>query len=309
MKKATCTKTGTTVAVKFYNDQDSHSQEVAIYRKLMAKDDYSSATAESNIMFRQACEQQLFLAMHDHGVTVFPWIALEFAGQSLQGAIKQRHGQLPILEILSQALTGLILLRGKGILHMDIKPCNLAWSEDRQQLKLLDYGISIVLTDVPEPPHQDEEPPWVTFLYRAPELHFWHNFTVVMSTIKWKDVLRGADLFSLGIVLFQLILGGQSYLFHNSHELRQLFLWLYGHKVQTKVSGRPRPLPRPDFCTRRLARVKHSLHSTSDELHLLGSLLCGTSKRGTCQLSKCIGGREWIEWSTRQPLHPLCTDL
>ncbi|KZP17699.1 kinase-like protein, partial [Athelia psychrophila] len=65
------------------------------------------------------------------------------------GEIKWRNdkGQ-PILHvdqtrrILRDAILGLEYLHYQGIIHRDIKPANLLWTEDRQTVKITDFGVS-----------------------------------------------------------------------------------------------------------------------------------------------------------------------
>lgn len=74
------------------------------------------------------------------------YMVMEFLGG---GEIKWRNTQHePILHvdqvrrICRDAILGLEYLHYQGIIHRDIKPANLLWTENRQQVKISDFGVS-----------------------------------------------------------------------------------------------------------------------------------------------------------------------
>jgi serine/threonine-protein kinase len=134
-----------------------------------------------------------------------PFIVMEFLeGNDLEHAIQAR-GKLPTLEAVEhviEACEGLAAAHALGVIHRDIKPGNLFLSSHggRQQIKVLDFGISKAgisgtfedidlalaqTTQIMGSPH-----------YMSPEQ--------IRST---KDVDPRADVWSLGVVLFELVTG------------------------------------------------------------------------------------------------------
>ncbi|KAG6820066.1 hypothetical protein H0H93_005689 [Arthromyces matolae] len=77
----------------------------------------------------------------------FEFLALELLGSNLGRLFHNEHpGRFSlgtVLKIAEQMLSALCYLHGKGIVHRDIKPCNILVSlEDRQQLKIVDFAFA-----------------------------------------------------------------------------------------------------------------------------------------------------------------------
>lgn len=104
------------------------------------------------------------------------------------------------LKDLSQ---GLKYLRTKNILHRDLKPHNLLISEDNK-LKISDFGLSTELENDKMTDTLCGSP-----LYMAPEI-ITNNVYGVKS-----------DLWSVGVIMYQLIYGKHPYQFKNIYELIQ----------------------------------------------------------------------------------------
>jgi serine/threonine-protein kinase len=117
-----------------------------------------------------------------------------FPGKDL-GALLEQGGPLPVartLPILAQACAGLAAAHAEGVIHRDIKPGNLLVGE-RDVTKILDFGLastrdfagsltkSGILIGSPE--------------YMAPE------------QISGEKIDERADLYSLGIVMYELLSG------------------------------------------------------------------------------------------------------
>ncbi|KIJ51490.1 hypothetical protein M422DRAFT_158332 [Sphaerobolus stellatus SS14] len=71
--------------------------------------------------------------------------------ENLQGGEikwRSRDHEEPVLElsqiqrIMRDVTLGLEYLHHQGIIHRDIKPANLLWTEDRQSVKICDFGVS-----------------------------------------------------------------------------------------------------------------------------------------------------------------------
>jgi serine/threonine-protein kinase len=113
------------------------------------------------------------------------------------------------LEIVAQVATALAAAHSVGVLHKDVKPANVLMTADgdgQVQIKLSDFGIGHVtekqrlaeagitvvgLTDV----NEAGSPVGGTRLYMAPEL------------LEGKPATVRADIYALGVVLFQMVVG------------------------------------------------------------------------------------------------------
>jgi eukaryotic-like serine/threonine-protein kinase len=139
------------------------------------------------------------LPLHDSGESdgwvyyVMPYVE----GESLRDRLA-RQGQLPVEEtarIVSELLDALAYAHGKGVVHRDLKPDNIMLA-GRHAL-LLDFGVAKAVSE-------SAEPAFVTTTgvalgtpsYMAPE-----------QAVAGKEVDHRADLYSLGVVTYELLAG------------------------------------------------------------------------------------------------------
>lgn len=116
---------------------------------------------------------------------------------------------LDLLPLIVQTLQGLEFIHHKGIIHFDVKPANLLVSEEeetRGRVKLLDFGLSMEFrTDLNT---QSRGTP----LYMAPEV------------IQKNPADNRADLYSLGIVIYQALTGSLPFSAEDPYKVLQWHL-------------------------------------------------------------------------------------
>jgi len=155
-----------------------------------------------------------------------PFIVMEMLeGRTLAEVISA--GRVPLqraVEYVIDACEGLAEAHARGIVHQDVKPANLFLVTDtdgRPSIKLLDFGIAIVRSKEREADAKSSHPSTGTPAYLAPEQ------------------LRGgstadhrADIWALGCVLHELIVGERPFLATRFTEL-----------VTKILESGPEPLP------------------------------------------------------------------
>ena len=130
-----------------------------------------------------------------------PFFAMEYVdGQSLRELIKGK--ELPIdrvIELATQICEGLHKAHQSGIVHRDIKPANILIDADGR-VKILDFGLATVQGY----DHLTKTGSTLgTIGYMSPE------------QVRGEQVDHRTDIFSLGVVLFELITGRQPFMSDN----------------------------------------------------------------------------------------------
>ncbi len=130
-----------------------------------------------------------------------PFLVMELLEGVELGAYLKERGPLPIddaVNIALQICEGLAEAHANGIVHRDIKPANtflVRRADGRFAVKILDFGISKQVSDAPNTltdSHQSLGSPW----YMSPE-----------QMLDASAVDGRSDIWSVGVVLFELITG------------------------------------------------------------------------------------------------------
>ncbi len=171
-----------TVQVQQQFDDESEANE--FYQRLQREAEVCGAMQHPNIV-------TLYEPGYENNVISF--LATEWVeGESLRDRLK-RSKPLPLddaLRIGEDILRGLTYAHAKGVIHRDIKPANILLTSDGQA-KIADFGIArpagSTLTQVGSM--------LGTPNYMSPE------------QVKCSDVTARSDLFSVGVVMYELLTG------------------------------------------------------------------------------------------------------
>ena len=134
--------------------------------------------------------------------------------------LRQKQLPIPFAEVLSVAIqvaSGLSAAHQAGILHRDIKPENIMAAKDGSHLKILDFGISKFKeqqTISGDGPFRNAETTFTagTLSYMSPE------------QARGEPLDARTDIFSLGVLLFELVAGDRPFSGENETEILRALL-------------------------------------------------------------------------------------
>ena len=150
-----------------------------------------------------------------------PYIVMEYLDGDDLSTVLARRGTLPVeeaIEYVLQACEAIAEAHTLGIIHRDLKPSNLFLTQrpdGTASVKVLDFGISKVLpmgnvSDSDDVSMTRTKQPLGTPLYMPPEQ---------MASARSADAR--SDIWSLGVILFELITGEPPFNGGSFHELRR----------------------------------------------------------------------------------------
>jgi eukaryotic-like serine/threonine-protein kinase len=144
--------------------------------------------------------------VHERGICGdFAYIAMEYLAEGdLKSALAQGVVLHVALEFAQQIAGGLQAIHSMGVVHRDVKPANILFASDHR-LVLSDFGISKDLTS-----SRKNTLPGTTLgtpAYLSPE------------QITGEGVDHRSDLYSLGIIVYEMLVGQRPYSGRNTTEL------------------------------------------------------------------------------------------
>src|SRR5262245_18978351 len=197
------------------------AEDIRLRRKVAIKLLPQGVVADEEAKRRFTREAQAASALnHPHIITIYDigtdgsrdFIAMEYVeGDSLRGLLSRDRSEIRrALELVAQAASALAAAHEAGIFHRDIKPENLMVTRTAQ-IKILDFGLaklaeretsSLIASDLttatlPALAHAETKPGTIlgTVAYMSPE------------QAKGQALDHRTDIFSLGVVLFELLTG------------------------------------------------------------------------------------------------------
>jgi serine/threonine-protein kinase len=193
------------------------------------------------------------------------FMAMEFVnGPTLSAVLRQRE-RLPFEEAANyaiQALTGLNHAHKHGIVHRDIKPANLMLNAD-SQIKVTDFGIARV-----SGASRSTRAGMIvgTYEYISPEAAQGLGTTAL------------SDIYSLGVVLFELITGKLPFDSANEYELLQMHI--QAPRPSLRVIAKDAPAALDDIVQQAINRnVRRRFRSAEDMATALQKCLERSGRR------------------------------
>ena len=134
------------------------------------------------------------------------FISMEFVrGEELSSLLK-RIGRLPqdkAIDVARQICGGLAAVHERGVLHRDLKPANIMLDE-HGEVRITDFGIAALASEL------DQREMSGTPAYMSPE------------QLEAKELTTKSDIYSLGLVLYEIFTGKKAFEASSLQELIQL---------------------------------------------------------------------------------------
>jgi len=121
-----------------------------------------------------------------------PYLSMEYIDGEDLGSLLRRIGRLPAdraIEFTRRICAGLAAAHDKGVLHRDLKPSNIM-VDSKGQVFITDFGLAAVTGELREAQAREGTP-----AYMAPE------------QLAGKEVTARSDIYSLGLVLYEMFAG------------------------------------------------------------------------------------------------------
>jgi serine/threonine protein kinase len=179
------------------------------------------------------------LALHDIGVEndqLFVVTEL-LVGQSL--AERLAEGAVPVrkaVEIAVAIARGLAAAHGKGIAHRDLKPANVFLLADGH-VKILDFGLARSMSP-------DDQGAGDTYASTNPGTILGTAGYMAPEQVRGQQVDGRADLFALGVVLYEMVTGRQAFARDSIVETLNAILKEEPPELMTTLSDLPPTLDR-----------------------------------------------------------------
>jgi hypothetical protein len=144
-----------------------------------------------------------------------PYLSMEYVDGEDLGSLLRRIGRLPsdkAVEIARQLCAGVAAAHAKGVLHRDLKPANVMLN-GRGHVVITDFGLAALADEIPGEEIRNGTP-----AYMAPE------------QLAGREVTIQSDIYSLGLVLYEVFTGKRAFEASTLAELVRL------HSETTPVS-------------------------------------------------------------------------
>jgi predicted Ser/Thr protein kinase len=146
------------------------------------------------------------------------FLSMEYIDGEDLSSLLRRIGRLPsdkALEIARKICAGLAAAHDKGVLHRDLKPSNIML-DGRGEILIMDFGLAGFM-------HEIEDVRSGTPAYMSPE------------QLAGKEVTERSDIYSLGLVLYELFTGKPAYQGYTRDEILRVRKQSTPHRPSTLV--------------------------------------------------------------------------
>src|SRR5207302_4734839 len=248
------------------------AEDIRLKRKVALKLLPAELTANQDRLRRFEQEAQAasglnhpnIITIHEIGqVDGLNFIVTEFiAGETLRHRMATARMNLPaVLDVAIQAASALTAAHAAGIVHRDLKPENIMLRPDRL-IKVLDFGLAKLIE--PPPANMNSEAPTVVRVDT--------KMGTVMGTAQYMspEQARGlkvdarTDIFSLGVVLYEMLAGRAPFLGETTADIISLLLHKEAQPLSTLAPDTPAELQ--SIISKALRKDKDERYQTVKDL-------------------------------------------
>jgi serine/threonine-protein kinase len=225
--------------------------------KVLRKDFSSSPDFQNHFRLEARSAANLshpnIVTVHDFGFADnLLFIVMEFIpGKDLKQLIRER-GRFTVeagIPLIIQACAGLGYAHRAGLVHCDVKPHNLLVSPDGR-LKVTDFGIARALATIT--PGEKTDVVWGSPLYFAPE------------QAQGEAPSPASDVYSLGVVMYELLCGTPPFTASTSSELARLHISARPIPIREYIPDIPTALE--EIIMKVLSKEPSARYRTADQL-------------------------------------------
>jgi eukaryotic-like serine/threonine-protein kinase len=193
------------------------------------------------------------VTVHDFGFADnLLYIVMEYIpGKDLKQLIRER-GRISVeagIPLIAQACAGLGYAHRAGLVHCDVKPHNMLVSPDGR-LKVTDFGIARALATMT--PGERTDVVWGSPLYFSPE------------QAQGEPPSPASDVYSLGVVIYELLSGTPPFTASTSDELARLHISARPIPIREYIPEIPAALE--EIIMKVLSKEPSSRYRTADQL-------------------------------------------
>ena len=243
---------GMGIVLKVRDLQLEEDVALKVVRPELAQDEAFLHQLKQEIRLARRITHRFVLRTHDFGESDgVPFVTMEYLkGVTLLKLMSDR-GRLPFtlfLRISRQLAEGLEAAHAVGVVHRDIKPLNVLF-DIRGDVKLMDFGLA---APVAAKGLSEDGMIFGTPRYMSPE------------QVRGERVDPRADLYSFGVLLFELCAGDPPYDSTQFTDLLRMHLEAPIPRLQDVAPGLPRELSQ--FVERLMAKSKEDRPQTATEV-------------------------------------------
>src|SRR5512135_2164972 len=193
------------------------------------------------------------VTVYDYGIdNGQPFIVMELVPGTNLKALLRKRGRFTVEEgipLMVQACAGLGYAHRAGLVHCDVKPHNMLVTPDNR-LKVTDFGIARAMATLN--PGERTDVVWGSPQYYSPEQATGHAPS------------PASDVYSLGVVMYELLTGTLPFTASTAEELAHLHLEAKPIPPSEYVPDMPAPLE--EIMLKVLAKEPSARYRTADQL-------------------------------------------